>query len=205
MQLHNPLAALVGGVEADILAALVRAEGMPMDAAMLARLTGKSYSGVRYALRRLVLHGTVAETRIGSRSVFTFNAEHLLAPWITEIVASKAHLLSRLPQLIEELFLTAPTFSALFGSAARDEMAPESDIDIFLVRPDGADPAAFSDSVDALAHRIARLTGNDVRPLVYGDDEAAQGTARHPVLAEILRDGIVVTGDMTWFRRAVTS
>lgn len=205
MQLHSPLAAFVGGVEADILTALVRANGMVMDAAMLARISGKSYTGIRYALRRLVQHGTVTATQIGSRSVFAFNAEHLLASAIVEIVDSKSRLLVELTTAIGELFSIDPRFSALFGSAARDEMTPESDIDLFLVRPAEVDEDAFAAEAEVLAQRATHLTGNDVRTLVYGEEEVAQGAARHPVFAEILRDGVVLTGDLRWFRRAATS
>lgn len=204
MELQHPLGAISGAVDTRVLDVLVRAANAPMDAAMIARLTGKSYTGVRHALERMVEQGTVLESSVGTKSLYRFNARHLLAPAIASIVDAKLALVHRLDAVVAELFTsTPPAFGALFGSAARNEMHSGSDLDLFLVRPDHADVDVFGRSADDLAETATALTGNDARVLVYTLAELAEGAVRHPVLAEIARDGIPFAGDLAEFRRTV--
>jgi arsenite-transporting ATPase len=56
-------------------------------------------------------------------------------------------------------------YAALFGSAARGDMRPDSDIDIFLVRPTGSQLEAWERASSAFADRVTRWTGNDARVL----------------------------------------
>ena len=203
MELQLPLSAISGGVDADVLTALARGPRLQMDAAMLARMTGKSYTGVRHALDRLVRHGTVVATTVGARTLFHFNDRHILAAAILEIVAAKARLFDRLTELLESGFTSPPVFAAVFGSASRDEMTPESDIDLFLVRPDEASPDTFEEEGASLAQSISELTGNDARVLIYELSELTPGTTAHPVLGEIAREGIPLRGSLAEFRRTV--
>ena len=204
MQLQHPLGAVSGAVDTSVLDVLVRAAEEPMDAAMIARLSGKSYTGVRHALERLVEYGTVIESSVGTKSLYRFNTRHLLAPAIGSIVDAKRALIRRLGEIVDEVFSSSmPQFGALFGSAARDEMRPDSDLDLFLVRPDPVEVDVFSRCADEFAEAATALTGNDARVLVYTPGELAEGAAKHPVLAEIARDGIPFAGDLAEFRRTV--
>lgn len=206
MELQHPLGALSGAVDTRALDVLVRAGDDPMDAAMIARLSGKSYTGVRHALERLVEQGTVLESSVGSKTLYSFNGRHLLAPAIISIVDAKRAFIRRLGEIVDREFSQAlPQFGALFGSAARGEMRPDSDLDLFLVRPDHVDVDAFARCADELAAAATELTGNDARVLVYTPRELVEGATRHPVLAEIARDGIPFAGDLAEFRRTVLS
>ncbi|MET4159957.1 nucleotidyltransferase domain-containing protein [Agromyces sp. PvR057] len=206
MELQHPLGAISGAVDTRVLDVLVRAADQPMDAAMIARLSGKSYTGVRHALERLVEQGTVLESSVGAKILYRFNARHLLAPAITSIVDAKRALLQRLSELIEREFTPAfPRFGALFGSAARGDMRPDSDLDLFMVRPAHVDVDAFAQGADDFAEEATALTGNDARVLVYTDRELTEGSTKHPLLAEIARDGIPLVGDLAEFRRTVLS
>ena len=79
-------------------------------------------------------------------------------------------------------------------------MRDDSDIDIFLERPKRADHDRFDVDADSLAWQVSRLTGNDVRPLVYGEEEVSGTMADQRVLADIARDGVTVAGDAAGFR-----
>lgn len=89
----------------------------------------------------------------------------------------------------------APVAAAIFGSAARGTMCPDSDIDVFLVRPDDADEESWGQQVSDLCVRMTRWTGNDTRSLEFGQTElnqaAASGTA---IVKEIWDDGIWLVG-----------
>ncbi len=87
-----------------------------------------------------------------------------------------------------------------FGSVGRGDHHGDSDLDLFLVRPHDAD-GSWSDDVAALAATASRWTGNDVRPLEYGEAEIEGGD--DPVLRDIEQSGITLSGDRAWFRRAL--
>lgn len=204
MELQHPLGAISGGVDTKVLDLLARAHEEQMDAAMIARLTGSSYSGVRHAIARLVQHGTVLESTVGTKTYYRFNGQHLLAPAIRSIVDAKSALISQLGELLPQFIRSgAPSFGALFGSAARGDMRPDSDLDLFLAHPADSDLETFAREASAFADRASMLTGNDARVLVYSRAELAEGATRHPVLAEIARDGIPFVGDLAEFRRTV--
>ncbi|MGY2744174.1 nucleotidyltransferase domain-containing protein [Arthrobacter sp. UYCu723] len=89
-----------------------------------------------------------------------------------------------------------PLQVTLFGSAARREMRNDSDIDLLFVVPDGASDQLY-EGIGDLAVDAYRLTGNDVRPVVYEVSEVH----RAPVFDSIDRDGVHIFGDSRWLSR----
>jgi predicted nucleotidyltransferase len=81
----------------------------------------------------------------------------------------------------------APTYAAMFGSTARGQERPDSDVDLFRLRPGNV---AFDDQdwrrqVGELERDLTRLTGNDTRVLEIG-----VAAAHDPgVEASVLRGG----------------
>lgn len=199
MQLQSPFLAITRSLDGAVLDALVRAHG-PMSIAEIARSTENSYAGVRSCVLRLSAQGTVRASPAGKLTLYSFNGEHILAPAIREVVGAKGRLWERVTTLITETFADPPIYAAVFGSAATGTMRDDSDIDIFLERPKQADHDRFDVDADSLAWQMSRLTGNDVRPLVYGEEEVSGAMAGQRVLADIARDGVTVAGDAAGFR-----
>ncbi|MGB3677406.1 MAG: nucleotidyltransferase domain-containing protein, partial [Candidatus Microthrix parvicella] len=88
-------------------------------------------------------------------------------------------------------------FAALFGSAATGRMTEGSDIDVFVVRPDSVvveDDVQWHEQLDAFATASTSWTGNDTRILEMSASEVAATIATEQILAEIARDGIVLSG-----------
>lgn len=88
-----------------------------------------------------------------------------------------------------------PISVKLFGSAARNDMTDDSDIDLLVILPD-AWPEG-DNHIQELSSKASTWTGNDVRPLVYTESEIADA----PIFKSILIDGIDVAGDGNWLRR----
>jgi len=125
---------------------------------------------------------------------------HLAAPAIIAIAAQRDELIARLRHEIAQ-WPDPASYAAIFGSAARGEMRTDSDIDLLLVRPMTAGKG-WPDDVAALAAQASRWTGNDVRPLEYGELEL-KDAANEAVLREIAEEGITVYGERSWYRRQV--
>lgn len=70
-------------------------------------------------------------------------------------------------------------------------MTEASDIDLLVVMPTKPGHAEAIDAVDDLASRGKPWTGNDVRPLVYSEDEIQPAS----IVDSIPAEGIDVAGD----------
>ena len=90
----------------------------------------------------------------------------------------------------------------LFGSVARGEAAPQSDLDLLVVRSADCDPdePVWQEQLSKLQAHASAWTGNDTRVLEFGDQEI---TGREPqqVLTDATRDGIELYGTLRVLRR----
>jgi predicted nucleotidyltransferase len=213
VQLSRPLRVVTPSLDGDLLAVLARADAA-FTGRQLARLAGSSNEGARLALTRLVEQGIVDRQAAGSAQLFRLNRDHLAAGPIVALASLREQLVGRVR---EELagWSRGPLYAALFGSTARGEERADSDIDVFLLRPDdiGGDDEVWRIQVSRLERDISRWTGNDTRVLELGVADLA-GHAPPPisagtlavvddsVLDDVLRDGIPLAGDPAPLRAA---
>jgi predicted nucleotidyltransferase len=194
MQLQSPFATVTTSVDGDVLAVLARAPG-PMTIADICRLVpDRSYAGVRNSADRLVEQGVVDGHRTGRTKSFSLNREHLAADAITALADLRRALLERLRSGCRSIPLR---YAALFGSGARGEMRPDSDLDVCFIVEHGR-RAEAEDQIHALCRAAGRWAGNAVRPVLFDEDEI-DGT--DPLLASVARDGIPIAGDGRWLSR----
>lgn len=185
------------GFDAQVLGVVARSEQF-LTVAQNHRLLSEpgSLEGVRRALQRFVVQGTVLERFTGRAAAYALNREHLLAGPIIQIAGAKQELVRRRADQISG-WEVQPLTVKLFGSAARGEMSDSSDIDILVVMPEDCDKAQSMKLVDDLAAQVGRWTGNDVQPLVYSSAEVEPAS----IFSSVLADGIDVAGDPNWLRR----
>ena len=93
----------------------------------------------------------------------------------------------------------------MFGSAARGDMRPASDIDVFVVRPSriGLEDDRWHVQLEALARHVTAWTGNDTRVLELSADEIRRRT-NAAVVREIATDGITLHGPPNYLRKGRT-
>ncbi|MEO5535829.1 MAG: nucleotidyltransferase domain-containing protein [Pseudolysinimonas sp.] len=201
MQFDRPFRVITSAVDGDILSVLARAEHEFTIADLARKITSRSAEGIRLAMDRLIEQGVISIRQVGPSRAFSLNRDHLSAP---AIVA-----LAELPEtfhalLAEEIgrWQEQPHYVALFGSAARGEMRPGSDIDIALVRL-GDSTDLWAAQVKTLISRITVWTGNDTRPIEFSKAEVMGAAHTDGVIRDILRDGITIVGDRGDFRALV--
>jgi predicted nucleotidyltransferase len=86
----------------------------------------------------------------------------------------------------------------LFGSAARGEMRPDSDIDLLVVTDE--EHAELETSLAQLQADTAAWTGNDARVLHITTSPV---TGAESALVTAAEEGVVIAGDGMWLRRAL--
>jgi predicted transcriptional regulator len=196
MELGRPFGVVTPTIDADILTVLARADKQ-FTTGDLARMTGRSVRGLRLSLQRLMQQGVVIEQRAGKTSLYAFNAQHIAAEPLRALANLRATLLSRISEILAS-WETPAVFAALFGSGARGDMRPDSDLDLFVVRPDDVDaedPVWHRQTSD-LADQVTAWTGNDTRILDYTESRVTQ--TREPVLDSIASEGIPLFGPASW-------
>jgi DNA-binding transcriptional ArsR family regulator len=195
MDISRPFAAVSPGVESDVLVALAGAKA-PRTGRELARLSGRSVTGVQHALDRLVVEGLVHRGEAGRSFLYSLNRDHLLAPAVDVMAGARWELVQRLRDLIGGWKLR--TFHAsLFGSAARGEGNTASDLDILMVRgkkTEAGDPV-WRQQLDDLADRVWSWTGNHAGLVELTEADMPKLLRdRPPVIEEIAEQGIDLAG-----------
>jgi len=162
----------------------------------IARSVSLSHPIVHRSLRELATHGLILSRRAGGALLYRANPDHwvvkeLLGPLFSKerdaLRALGAFLLER---------LHAPNASLiLFGSVAREEERPDSDIDLLLVLPDGRRKHQLEADVLELAPEVSRVFGNRLAPVVLTRAEFRERFRRRERwVRAVLKEGQVIAG-----------
>lgn len=197
MDLNKPLGVITPTVDADVLVVLAGANETFTGVRVHQIIGSSTQKTVWTALQRLSDQGIVLKVQKGSAGLYSLNRDHLAAPYILALANLKGELLKKMTKAITHWEIK-PVFAAVFGSAARGEMRLDSDIDIFLVRPNTVDPDddLWVSLHTELSDSVAKWTGNDARVFELSESEVAKGLmAKEQVLSDIREQGIRLLGD----------
>lgn len=195
MDVSRPFAAVSAGVEADVLVTLSKSTAQKTGRE-LARLSGRSVTGVQHALDRLVEEGLVHRAEAGPSFLYLLNRDHLLAPAVEVMAGARWELVQRLRDLAAGWSLRSFHVS-LFGSAARGDGNAASDIDVLVVRPKttDADDPRWRQQLDDLAERVWAWTGNHAGIIELSEADVPKLIEDGPpVIEEIAEHGIDLAG-----------
>ncbi len=157
MDLEAPLRTIASPVEAEALRVLACADTEFTSGQVQLLASSASAFGMRKALNRLAEAGLVVVNRYGRTQTWQANRQHLLWPAIEIAVDARVRLLDR----IQDHVRREPDVDAyLYGSFARRESTPESDVDVLLVFPDAHDNEQMIDFAYSLGSSIETWTGN---------------------------------------------
>ncbi|WIE80957.1 nucleotidyltransferase domain-containing protein [Curtobacterium sp. MCSS17_016] len=195
MLLQNPFAALMPTIEGEVLAVLARFQrDRPFPLPLIVERTGRSRTGVRRALEHLVQQGIVLFDDIGGLKTYRLNHDHLLAPQVVAISRARNEFLDRLRDACAQMPLR---YAAMFGSAARGEMRPDSDIDLIFIA-DAQHRATVEDRTHDLAMAARMWTGNPVNPIYFSTEDI---TSSDELLHTIAEEGVPLIEDERWLRK----
>lgn len=195
MDVARPFSAISDSVDADVLVALA-GSSTPRSGRELARLTGRSNTGVQHVLDRLVAHGLVERTEAGRAFMYVLDRDHLLAPAVEQMTEARVELVRRLREAIGAWSVPA-VHASLFGSTARGDGDLASDVDLFIVRAAGveAQNETWREQIDRLAKSVRRWTGNHAGVAEVSETELPQlRRDRPPVVEEVRADAIDLVG-----------
>ncbi|GAA5093615.1 hypothetical protein GCM10025760_24040 [Microbacterium yannicii] len=201
MEIQRPLAVVTNGVDGDVLRVLASTAAEYSVPRLHELIPERSIVGIRGSVERLTEQGIVQRRTVGRRHAYALNDEHLAAHAIRELADLKSALLSRLGRHVDG-WTEPPVFGAIFGSAARGEMRPDSDLDILLVRRDDTSDDDWGRNLVGLTRAATAWTGNDARIVDLAIEDLADASTE-PLLRGVVAEGIAFTSDADWLRRTL--
>ncbi|WP_380171029.1 nucleotidyltransferase domain-containing protein [Kineococcus sp. DHX-1] len=131
----------------------------------------------------------------GSAVLYALNRQHVLAAAVLAAVGSPPAVEAF---LVDRLAAWNPPARAvvLFGSWARGEAGPDSDLDVLLVRDDTVDvDGPWGDQVHATGQALEVMTGNSVQFVQVSRSQLATAVREdQPLIASLRQDGRVLAG-----------
>lgn len=187
MDFGQPFGGLLPGARGAVLAVLLRTGGALTGRRVHSLVSDRhSLSAVQQALRELEQLGLITTEVVGRAGVHRINEQH-------ESIAHLSALRSPLEMLKRVITTTVSGVEAVlvFGSVSRGEAGRDSDVDLAVIADQDWDGRAD------LAQAVHDRLGNDCDVLHLTSSEFTRSPAeREPVVGEILRDGVVLMGEL---------
>lgn len=161
MDLSHPLKLVTPTLDASVLQVLTATTSWMTGGEVHRRSGVGSRDGVRRVLLRLVEQGIVLGQEQRHATLYLLNRDHVGVDAIIALTRVRQEIITRIQSTIAT-WLQAPLNASLFGSFARGEAGPESDIDLLVVGSHSkvAQEDQWADQIDRLAVSIERWTGN---------------------------------------------
>ncbi len=195
--MSRPYASILPPTEGAVLVVLAGTT-KPLSGRDLARISGVSPNGAWKALRRLSEHGVVKEQAGGGRAtLYTLNRNHLASDAILTLTRLRIVLIDRLKEQLGT-WPIQPLHASIFGSVARGDGGPASDVDIFVVRPRAVieDDVQWRSQIDALSDAILAWTGNPASVSeITGSDIRRLRMEQPKIVDSVIREGILLVGE----------
>jgi predicted nucleotidyltransferase len=178
MRFHGLASALFGSpARAAVLATMLRSGGDVMTGREVARRAGVSPPRALDALKSLEAEHLCFQRRAGRASLWSLNTRHILAQRLAPMgeldEAPKRFLL----RLIEARARGADEVY-LFGSVAKGQEEPSSDVDVLLVFRGRAAKLAWERGLNGLQNEVLARFGNHLDAIAYTRREVASGGPR---------------------------
>lgn len=160
----------------------------------LAEAAGAAPSNAIIELERLRKAGVVHRRTLGRAHVWRANRRHALFRMLSAMFEEEHGLADRLIEALRE-GTDDPRIarSILFGSFARGDEGPESDVDLLVLTRRAADVEGVRRLLDALAERLSAEFGLRLAPIVHAQSELPR-LRRTALLKEIAKEGRAMRG-----------
>jgi predicted nucleotidyltransferase len=191
MRFHDPLDDILGSrIQVRVLRVLARTESRGLTGRDLARMCASSASQTTSALRKLEEAGLVTRDIAGRSYVWRLAERHSLIPVLKSLFRDEAGSMGALKSEIRNLIRELPIRRAvLFGSVARGDEGPTSDVDLLLTVRSHSDKQRVEETVSAASLRFATRFGNPLSALVLEESHLRSPT-NPTLLSNIRREGV---------------
>jgi len=162
----------------------------------VARVAGMNHRAGLEALSKLEALGIVSRIRGGRDHLFSLNREHaLVAGGILPLLAAESRYAEDLKKIVGRRLGKHAVSVIVFGSVARGEETPASDLDVCLVVSRASDKSSALEAAHDLAPQLLREYGVRLSPFVLSKTEFRRRARNHVAPVDsLVREGMVVSG-----------
>lgn len=159
----------------------------------LAGLVGVSTFKIHHVLKFLTAQGVVLKSVSGRSNLYRLNEEHVLTEEIIlPILNFESEIFQRIGSHLMNSLKPKPMSIIIFGSIARKEETPQSDIDILFVYEDGKTPE-HADS-PFLTKMPFRYGNSPIAMVISISDLQMRYSKKELLLRNIFREGFTIAG-----------
>ncbi len=156
------------------------------------RLANLSPMAAWKALKVLQSHGLIGKTSIGNTDIWKLNKKHFLTKRLSKVIDIDSEATQELYKIILKYLGKGKVEEVIvFGSFARKEERPDSDIDVIVVASSEKDKEAVRDYCNDAASKISDIFHSSLSTIIYSKKEFAE-KKESSLVKEIRRDGEVI-------------
>jgi predicted nucleotidyltransferase len=195
--LHSPLDGVLGSLTKVRLLRAIVPITRPVALREAARLAGVSVSAAQAALQDLADLQIVERREATAQHLYRFNREHALAAPLEQLFGAEYHrrqaIIDSLGKRLRSKQVRGVRSAAIFGSGARGDDRPDSDLDVLIIVRDGKSADAALQELLDFAPRFEREHGLRLSPIVMKLDEfLSRAKDGDPLLKAVAEEGITV-------------
>ncbi len=163
----------------------------------IAKSVGLSHVKVHSALKDLYRHGLINMRSVGKSLIYWLNEEHFLVTEILKpIFVKEAEIFQLIARVIlKKSYSPYPLSIILFGSFAKNNASPDSDIDVAVIYPDSKNKLLIIKELSEAEKKITLLFGNHLAsvPLKITDFQT-KFNKNEKFIKEVVHSGKVIYG-----------
>lgn len=147
-------------------------------------------------MKRLETEGLVQIRTTSRLNFYSFNRDHVAAGAVIAAMGLRQKLFERIADNVRS-WKIQPVSLAIFGSAARGDGTPESDIDVLVVRSNNldADSPAWEEQIYELSLLIYKWSGNHASMIQADEKEIVQMVkSKNPIVNSLAKDAYYLVG-----------
>lgn len=197
MRFRRPLDDLLGTRTAvRVLRALARFPRREATGRQLAAEALVDPSNANAALRRLQDHGLVEVRGAGRARLWKLAERNVLAVPLLELFGMERRLLDLVRDALARHLAAVPGIrrATVFGSVARGDERPASDVDVLVVVGDGVDKDDVGRRLAPVRDLVRSTFGNPPTFVIYSEREA-RAKRNLPLMRNVEREGLPVAGE----------
>lgn len=169
MNFTQPLNQILGQLSKIKILRFLLKTNLAMNGREVAKAVGLSHVKCHTALKELAEQGIISMRKIGRSNVYEIQQDHLVVKdWLKPLFREEDRLKNRLAGIILKRLAMKPDSIILFGSVARGQDQPGSDIDLLFIMSNGTDLKKCAREVMDAAEEVTQLFGNQLSPLFMG-------------------------------------
>lgn len=184
----------------------------PVSGREAGRRIGMAKRAADLALRDLTAMGLVSREKASSQMLYRANVRHVLVRFALQpLFAGEVQATGKMFAALRSAIGAAgnrlgksPAWAGLYGSVARGDETPESDIDLAVIVQSRAEVLHAQDTLSELAPRFTEDFGRKLSPLVMTVMQLRRlAAAKDPLVDGLIRDGRQIAGSEPDIRKVI--